>query len=390
MMSELVPPGGDHGGVQADSELVAPVVRLPLDVRSLSLSILAAIAVVFALEWAQAFLISLLLGVLVAYTLNPPVTWLERIRIPRIAASLIVMVAAMGAFALGAYSIRGQMQAVVTQLPEATSKFAAGLSRLRTSQIGPLLKMQSASTAVEKATSQLTNPSPVTGQRETRVVIDQAGFKFGDFLWAGSKGAVGGAGQALMVLFLAFFLLAAGDTFKRKLVRLAGPSLASKKITVRILDDINHSIQKYLSMMLLTNVMVGVLAWAAFAAMDLDNAGAWAVAAGLLHVVPYLGPAVTAVATGMAAFVQFDSFPMAMLVCGVSLTIATLIGTFVTTWLTGRIARLNPAAVFISLLFWGWLWGIWGMLLGIPILVIVKVVSQHLEQLQPVAELLGE
>ena len=390
MMSELVPPVGDHGGVQADSELVAPVVRLPLDVRSLSLSILAAIAVVFALEWAQAFLISLLLGVLVAYTLNPPVTWLERIRIPRIAASLIVMVTAMGAFALGAYSIRGQMQAVVTQLPEATSKFAAGLSRLRTSQIGPLLKMQSASTAVEKATSQLTNPSPVTGQRETRVVIDQAGFKFGDFLWAGSKGAVSGAGQALMVLFLAFFLLAAGDTFKRKLVRLAGPSLASKKITVRILDDINHSIQKYLSMMLLTNVMVGVLAWAAFAAMDLDNAGAWAVAAGLLHVVPYLGPAVTAVATGMAAFVQFDSFPMALLVCGVSLTIATLIGTFVTTWLTGRIARLNPAAVFISLLFWGWLWGIWGMLLGIPILVIVKVVAQHLEQLQPVAELLGE
>jgi predicted PurR-regulated permease PerM len=143
-------------------------------------------------------------------------------------------------------------------------------------------------------------------------------------------------------------------------------------------------------MMLLTNVMVGVLAWAAFAAMDLDNAGAWAVAAGLLHVVPYLGPAVTAVAAGMAAFVQFDSFPMALLVCGVSLTIATLIGTFVTTWLTGRIARLNPAAVFISLLFWGWLWGIWGMLLGIPILVIVKVVSQHLEQLQPVAELLGE
>jgi len=389
-MSEFVPPVGDDGGVKADSEPVAPVVRLPLDVRSLSLSILAAIAVVFALEWAQAFLISLLLGVLVAYTLNPPVTWLERIRIPRIAASLIVLVGAMGAFALGAYSIRGQMQAVVTQLPEATSKFAAGLSRLRTSQLGPLQKMQSVSTAVEKATSQLTGPSPVAGQRETRVVVDQSGFKFGDFLWAGSKGAVGAAGQALMVLFLAFFLLAAGDTFKRKLVRLAGPSLASKKITVRILDDINHSIQKYLSMMLLTNVMVGVLAWAAFAAMDLDNAGAWAVAAGLLHVVPYLGPAVTAVAAGMAAFVQFDSFPMALLVCGVSLTIATLIGTFVTTWLTGRIARLNPAAVFISLLFWGWLWGIWGMLLGIPILVIVKVVAQHLEQLQPVAELLGE
>ena len=81
---------------------------------------------------------------------------------------------------------------------------------------------------------------------------------------------------------------------------------------------------------------------------------------------------------------------MALLVSGVSLAIATLIGTFVTTWMTGKIAKMNAAAVFISLLFWAWLWGVWGMLLRIPIIVILKVVSQHVEQLQPVAELLGE
>src|SRR5207344_2648666 len=109
-----------------------------------------------------------------------------------------------------------------------------------------------------------------------------------------------------------------------------------------------------------------------------------------LHVVPYLGPGVTAIATGMAAFMQFDSFSMALLVAGSSLAIATVIGTFVTTWMTGRIARMNAAAVFISLLFWGWLWGVWGMLLSIPIIVIVKVVAEHVEQLQPAAELLGE
>ena len=113
-------------------------------------------------------------------------------------------------------------------------------------------------------------------------------------------------------------------------------------------------------------------------------------AAGLLHVVPYLGPGVTAAAAGMVAFVQFDSVPMALFVAGASLGIATLVGTFVTTWMTGRIARMNSAAIFIALLFWGWLWGVWGMLLSIPIVVIVKVVSQHVEQLQPVAELLGE
>jgi len=133
-----------------------------------------------------------------------------------------------------------------------------------------------------------------------------------------------------------------------------------------------------------------VLAWIAFRWIGLENAGAWAVASGLLHVVPYLGPGVTAVATGMAAFMQFESFPMAILVCGTSVALATIVGTFVTTWMTGRIANMNSAAVFISLLFWGWLWGVWGMLLGIPIVVIFKVMAEHVEELKPVAELLGD
>ena len=363
---------------------------MPVDARGLALAILAVIAVVFALEWAQTLVISLLLGILIAYTLNPLVAWLERIRIPRVTASLIVMLGVIGALMLGAYSLRGQMQTIVEQLPEAASKFSSGLARLRTSQLGTMQKMQSAATEVEKATTQAAGGPSIPRQPATHVVIDQPMFKLGDFLWVGSKGAVGAMGQAIMVLFLTFFLLVGGDTFKRKLVRLTGPSLSNKKITVQILDDINRSIQKYLFMLLLTNVLVGLLVWVALAWIGLENAGAWAVAAGLLHVIPYLGPGVTAAATGMAAFMQFDSFPMALLASGVSLAIATFVGTFVTTWMTGRIAKMNAAAVFISLLFWGWLWGVWGMLLSIPIIVIVKVVSQHVEQLQPVAELLGE
>ena len=204
-------------------------------------------------------------------------------------------------------------------------------------------------------------------------------------------GAVGIMGQAAMVVFLVFFLLLGGDTFKRKLVRLTGPSLSKRKITVQILDDINGSIQKYMLMLLTTNLLVALLCWiTAFHLIGPENAGAWAAAAGVLHLSPYLGPGVTAVATGMAAFMQFESFAMALLVAGASLVIATVVGTFVTTWMIGRIARMNSAAIFISLLFWGWLWGVWGMLLSIPIIVIVKVVSQHVEQLQPVAEVLGE
>jgi len=190
--------------------------------------------------------------------------------------------------------------------------------------------------------------------------------------------------------FPGFFLLLGGDTFKRKLVRVAGPSLSKRKTTVRILDDVNDSIQKYMLMLLTTNLAVALFTWIAFRWIGLENAGAWAAAAGLLHIVPYLGPGVTAFATGMAAFMQFQSLPLALLVAGSSLAIATLVGTLVTTWMTGRIAQLNSAAVFISLLFWGWLWGVWGMLLSIPIIVIVKVVSQHVEQLHAMAELLGD
>ncbi len=390
MKPELVSATEQQQSAPAATEAAVRAVRMPVDARGMALGTLAVIAVVFALEWAQAFVVSLMLGIVVAYTLNPLVVQLERIRIPRVVATLMVMLSVMGALVLGAYSLRGQMETIVEQLPEAASKFSAGLARLRTSQQGAMQKMQSAANAVEKATTQASGAPPVAKQAATHVVIDPPTFKLGDYLWVGSKGLVGAMGQAIMVLFLTFFLLVGGDTFKRKLVRLTGPSLSNKKITVHILDDINASIQKYLFMMLLTNVLVGLLVWAAFAWIGLENAGAWAVAAGFLHVIPYLGPGVTAAATGMAAFMQFDSFPMALLVSGASLAIATVVGTFVTTWMTGRIAKMNAAAIFISLLFWGWLWGVWGMLLSIPIIVIVKVVSQHVEQLQPVAELLGE
>jgi predicted PurR-regulated permease PerM len=381
----------EHAGSPAASLVTFPAAtRLPVDARGLALGILAVLASVFALSWAQAFLVPLLLGIIISYTLNPLVSWLEAIKLPRVVGTIIVMGSVIGALILGAYSLRGQVQTVIEQLPDAAAKVASGLSRMRINQIGNMQKMQSAAAEVEKATTQAAGGTAAPRQPGTHVVVDQPAFKLSNFMWGGSIGALGAVGQALMVAFLVFFLLLGGDTFKLKLVRITGPSLSKRKITVQILDDINGSIQKYMLMLLTTNLLVALLCWIAFSWIGLDNAGAWAAAAGLLHVVPYLGPGVTAIATGMAAFVQFESLPMALLVAGASLAIATLVGTFVTTWMTGRIAHMNSAAVFISLLFWGWLWGVWGLLLSIPIIVIVKVVSQHVQQMQPLAELLGE
>jgi predicted PurR-regulated permease PerM len=383
-----------RGDGQPVSTIVAapvavPAPPMPLASPGLALSILAALAVVFALSWAQDFVVPLLLGIVISYTLSPLVAWLEAIRIPRLAGTVIVMGGVIAAVALGTYSLRGQMQTIIEQLPAAATKFASRITRTRNGQTGNLQKLQNAASEVEKAATQA-GGGPAARQPATRVTVDPPSFKLGNFLLDSSMGALGAVVQATMVVFLVFFLLLGGDMFKRKLVRLTGPSLSSRKVTVHLLDAINASIQKYMLMMLTTNLLVALLTWIAFRWIGLDNAGAWAAAAGLLHIVPYLGPGITAVATGMAAFMQFDSFGMALLVAGASLAIATVVGTFVTTWMTGRIAHMNSAAVFISLLFWGWLWGVWGMLLSIPIIVIVMVVSQHVEPLHPLAELLGD
>ena len=361
-----------------------------MEARGLALGILATLATVFALSWAQAFLVPLLLGIVIAYTLNPVVAWLEGVRIPRTAGTVVVMAAVIAAMVLCAYSLRGQMQTIIEQLPEAATKFSTALARVRKSQNDTLQKIQNAATEVETATTHAAGGAVAPRQPATRVIVEAPKFRLGDYVWAGSMGAVGAIGQAAMVVFLVFFLLLGGDTFKRKLVRITGPSLSKRKITVHILDDINGSIQKYMLMLLATNLLVVLLSWIAFIFIGLENAGAWAVAAGIFHIVPYLGPAIAAVATSMAAFMQFDSFAMAFVTGGTVLAVATFVGTFVTTWMTGRIAHMNSAAVFVSLLFWGWLWGIWGMLLSIPIIVIVKVVSQHVEPLHPLAELLGK
>ena len=366
-------------------------VRMLVDARGWPLGILATLALIFALSWAEKLLIPLLLGIVIAYTLNPLVVWLEAIRIPRVAGTVVVMASVIALLAFGTYSLRGEMQTIIEQLPEAVGKVSAAIARARIGQVGNMQKIQNAASEVEKATNQATAGAVASRQQPaTHVVVDSPSFKVGNFLWEGSMGALGVISQAAMVVFLVFFLLLGGDRFKRKLVQLTGPSLSNKKITVHILDAINGSIQKYMFTLLTTNLLVALLTWIAFRWIGLENAGAWAVAAGLLHIVPYLGPGVTAVATGMAAFMQFEAISTALLVAGASLAIATVVGTFITTWMIGRIASMNSAAVFISLLFWGWLWGVWGMLLSIPIIVIVKVVAQHVEQLHPLAELLGD
>jgi len=218
----------------------ASISLAPTGGRDIALFVLAAVSVVFALKWGQSFFVSLLLGILFAYTLNRLVAWLELIRVPRVAGTSLVMVGVACTFALGTQSLGGQIETILDQVPQAASKLSVGLARLRQGEASTMQKMQAAASGIEKATSEAAGLVAPPKQRLTRVVIDPPGFKLGNFLWANSMGAAALVGQAGMVFCLTFFLLLSGDTYKRKLVRLAGPTLSKRKITVRILDDIQQ------------------------------------------------------------------------------------------------------------------------------------------------------
>ena len=384
------PPAGD------ELTLHAAGLRLPVHVnaRGLSLGILATIACIFALQWAQKFFVPLLLGIFIAYTLNPVVRWLERWHVKRVIGATLVTALILGAMAGTFYRLQGEFFNILDELPALTHK----VTKILTSSSGErstIQQVQQAAAEIERAASNATGGGERKAiQKRTQSVppAPAAGsnIRVMDWVLAGSVGLATFLSQATMVVFLVFFLLLAGDTFKRKLVKLTGPSLTRKKVTVHILDDMNNAIQAYMFMLLVTNVLLALLTWAALRAIGLENAGAWAAFAGVAHVVPYFGPLLITIATGAVAFFQFESLRMVILVAGSSLGIATLVGMVVTTWMTGKIAKMNPAAVFVSLLFWGWLWGMWGLLLGVPVVVVLKVVAERVEGMEVLAELLGE
>jgi predicted PurR-regulated permease PerM len=363
--------------------------RIPLHVhaRGLALGVIATVAFLFALQWSRDFLVPLLLGILITYMLSPLVCWLERIRIPRIVGATLVTGAILFGSAVIIDKVQGEFQSIVEELPSASHKLSKLLSDRLHNGPSAIQRIQAVASELQQATS---GAQDRRAARRAAPASDSGTLPVMDWIWAGSLGALGFLSQATMVIFLVFFLLLSGDTFKRKLVKLTGPSLSKKKITVHILDDINSSIQKYMLMLLVTNGLLALLMWGALRWIGLENAGAWAIVAGLLHLMPYFGPLLIMLATGIVALLQFESLQMSVLVMGTSLAIATLVGTVVATWMTGRFARMNAAAVFVSLLFWGWLWGVSGLLLGVPLIVIVKVVAERVEGMEVVAELLGE
>jgi predicted PurR-regulated permease PerM len=379
----------EHIG-KADTGRNSPVnVETVTPERRPAIRLVPALAVIVGLWWGQVVLIPLVLSVLVSYALEPFVSRLGTLHIARPVAVPMVLVALLTVAGAGIYGLQGEAMLFIEQLPEAAHTVREALRPARGDRPGTAAKVQQVAQELERAAKDAAGaaraPAGVTSVR-----IEEPTLKWSDYLWQGSQGVLELAGQLFVVLCLVYYLLASGDLYRRKLVRIVGPTLTRKRVTVEILDEIDRQIERFLLARLLISVIVGIVMWVGFRMLGMREAGIWGLVAAVAFAVPYVGPAAITIGAAVAGFVQFGSFSMAGAAGGLALAIAAIEGNVLAPWLMSRAGRMNTVAVFVSLLFWGWIWGVWGLLLAVPIMAAVKAVCERIDDLSSYAELLSE
>lgn len=351
---------------------------------SKALVVLAVLACIFLLYWGAPFFIPLLVALLIAYALSPLTDALTRFVRWRVLSATLVVAGVLALMGSAAAAWSDDVAALWDRVPEASRAIAESFRNMAQKPASPVAEVKKAAAEIESI-AQTGKSAPA--QRVATAA--PSGTSFWALVWEGGKTASTVAAQVLVVIFLVFFMLASGDTFKRKLVRIFGHTLTEKKITVQAIDEIDTQIRRYLVVMLVCNLLVGIGTYIAFRILGVNYPELWGLFAGVIHTAPYFGPAIVAGLSLVAAFLQFHEWPQAFLVAGVTIAIATLVGSVFATWLSARQTRMNTTATFVGLLFFGWIWGLWGILLAIPLLAIVKAICERSEAWRPVAELLS-
>ena len=379
-------------GEGAPSDPIA--IRMPVDVRSLSLSIIAGVAAIIALQYAQSVLIPVILGVLLSYALSPMVASLARHHVPRAIGAALAVTLLVGSIGVGVYTLSDEAVAIVANVPEAARRVRERLVAHKRDTGTALSQVQEAAKEIEKTAEIATKPDEDRGtarrDQPQRVQIVEPTFRAADYIWIGGAGLFGFLGQFAVILFLVYFLLVTGDLYKRKLVKIAGPTLSKKRVTVQILDEINQQIESFIKVQFICSLVVAVATGIALWAFGVQNYAMWGLLAGLFNSIPYLGPIVVSGGLGIIAFMQFNDVARSLYVSGAAFIITSLEGWLLNPMLMGRAAQMNPVAIFVGLLFWSWVWGVWGTVLAVPMLMMLKAICDHVEDLQPIGELLGE
>ncbi|MEO8346273.1 MAG: AI-2E family transporter [Betaproteobacteria bacterium] len=380
--------------VEPSSERPPSVLHSPVNVRSTSLAIMAFLSIIGFIYFARVVFIPIAIAVLASYALTPVVDWLKQsAKLPKAVGAALTIALILFGVGYGLQALQPEAIQILDIVPRATAKFNTALRHNSRGPPGAVEKMKKAASEIEKsanaiATTASTPPlAPVANA--SKAPLNGSGSLMQEYVVMGTSNAIAGVGQLVVVVALVYFLLIAGDSFRRTLMRISGDTLSEKKITLQILVEINSQIQRYLFVQLATSALLGVVMWMIFAWVGLDNALFWACVGGVLHLIPYAGPTAFVAIVALVAYAQFDSLQPVVIVIGGAVTAIGVIGLLLVPWLTQRVGRLNAVTIFVSLLFWGWLWGVWGLLLGVPIVMAINAVCERVEDLQPISEFLG-
>ena len=361
----------------ADKTALIP--QMPTQITAIQ--IIALILALAACRYAGGFLAPLLFAVMASLALAPLVKALTRI-IPRWIAAAVVVISISGAFGLTVWLLSDDIANFSRRLPSIVREIRVAVQSATPRQ-SLIQQLQQAVTELEKTTgaAKPADATPVT-------IVDTVDVQRQMMNGARRVGAY--VSSLILLLFLIYFLLAQGEMFKQKFVRLSGERLSQKKVTVQMIDEMTAQIGQFVFYQFWSGMLVGVLTWAAFAWLGVRYAGLWGVAAGVLNCIPYFGPTIILAASSAAAFLQFRDLSTVSLVALTGIAITSLEGFLLAPIALGRAARVNSVAVFVSVMFWGWLWGPMGLVIAVPILMCIKTVCDHVESLSAYRELLGD
>lgn len=333
------------------------------------------IAVIAALSYAEAFVLPVLLAFLFALTLSPIVRFLARRRVPEFVTAIGLVVAVVAALATGFYYLSGPLGTLLADLPRMGIEIERKLSDFQ----APVAQIQEATKQIEGLTTAETR-DPLGPQE---VVIREPGL-----LSVAAANAPEAAARTLFALVLLLFLLSSGDLFYVKAVR-ALPTLADKKTAVRIARDIERELSHYLSTIVLINASLGICVGLSLWAVGMPNPALWGALAAVLNFIPYVG---ALIGVGLIATIALGTFPTlahAALAPAIYLSLTVVEGQLITPTVAGRRLAMNPVAVFLAIAFWGWLWGVIGMLVAVPLTVAIKVFCSHISPLATFADFLS-
>jgi len=346
--------------------------QLELDLKTTGIVILALTAVFAVLYLGKQVFLPIVLAVILKFLFNPVVRWLGRFRLAPPFAALVVLVGLLTLLVAGGIRLSTPVQDWLGRAPKTLEQ--AG-RRLR-AVLRPVEQVNRAAEQVHDATS------PGTGGPQEVVI---RGPRLSEQLFGQTTLLVVGIAETLLLLY---FLLASGDLFLLKLIRVL-PALGDKKKAVAIARETEASISAYLGSLFLLNLGLGVFVALAMWGLGMPNPLLWGVAAALLEFLPYLGAMAMLVILTVVALVTFPDLGRAMLVPAAYAGINLVQSNLLSPMLLARRLTLNPVALFAGLLFWYWIWGVAGAFLAVPLLAALKILCDHVERLAPVGEFLG-